>query len=161
MLCSVIKVCKIHPAERRYSLPPWIWPKLPRQHMKSSNAHTFTHSLHPIFLARTQPIIVNATADMLKDHILPVAEKLRDNAKRMEKEEQEYASMKRSRKTDGDCESYVQEVNKRWIGDNKNTIKLSKIWQISKVWISSLEDLSKQGNRIYLTSSHRDFWQSV
>ncbi len=62
--------------------------------------------------ARTQPIIVNATNEMLKDHILPVAEKLKENARKMEKEEEQYLVEKRSRSKEGDEESEIQEVNK-------------------------------------------------
>ena len=63
--------------------------------------------------ARTQPIIVNATAEMLKDHILPVAIKVREQAINLEKEEEEYMiEMRRMqhRKDCGEVESEVQEV---------------------------------------------------
>jgi hypothetical protein len=61
---------------------------------------------------RTQPIIVNATADMLKEHLLPVAIKLREQAATMEKEEEEYqAEVRRMlhRKDGGEVETDVQE----------------------------------------------------
>jgi len=63
--------------------------------------------------ARTQPIIVNATADMLKEHFLPVARKLREQALNMRKEEEEFHAETRRlqhRKESGDVESEIQEV---------------------------------------------------
>uniref|UniRef100_X1Z8I7 Ryanodine receptor n=1 Tax=Capitella teleta TaxID=283909 RepID=X1Z8I7_CAPTE len=63
--------------------------------------------------SRTQPIIANATLGMLKEHLLPVAYKLRENAKKMEKEEEEFhAEMRRlaHRNDQGDMECEVQEV---------------------------------------------------
>ncbi len=67
--------------------------------------------------ARTQPIIVNATLEMLNDHILPVAEKLKDNARVMEKMEEEYLSeLRRQRQTMAKGEeeetNIVQEVGR-------------------------------------------------
>ena len=66
-----------------------------------------------MFSARTQPIIVNATADMLKEHILPVAKQLREQAINMEKEEEEFImEMRRMqhRKDGGEVEMDIQEV---------------------------------------------------
>jgi len=63
--------------------------------------------------ARTQPIIVNATADMMKVHFMPVAKKLREQSLNMRKEEEEfYAEMRRlqHRKESGEVESEIQEV---------------------------------------------------
>lgn len=63
--------------------------------------------------ARTQPIIVNATAEMLKEHLIPVAMKLREQALDMEKEEEEYhIEMRRvqHRKDSGEVEIAIQEV---------------------------------------------------
>jgi hypothetical protein len=66
-----------------------------------------------VLAARTQPIIANATLGMLKEHLLPVAYKLRENAKKMEKEEEEFhAEMRRTshRKDQGEMEYEIQEV---------------------------------------------------
>ena len=63
-----------------------------------------------MFSARTQPIIVNATSEMLKDHILPVAEKLKEEARKMEKKEEQWLIEKRSRTREGEEESNIQEV---------------------------------------------------
>ena len=63
--------------------------------------------------ARTQPIIANATLEMLKDHLLPVAYKLKENARKMEREEEEFhAEMKRQShlRDQGDLETEVLEV---------------------------------------------------
>jgi len=63
--------------------------------------------------ARTQPIIVNATADMMKVHFLPVARKLREQALNMRKEEEEFHAETRRlqhRKESGEVESEIQEV---------------------------------------------------
>lgn len=47
---------------------------------------------------------MNATAEMLKEHILPVADKLKDQASKMEKEEAEFYQDKRHRAGDEqDC----------------------------------------------------------
>lgn len=48
--------------------------------------------------ARTQPIIVNATEAMLLEHILPVAQKLQENARMMEREEERFNAEKRERR---------------------------------------------------------------
>ena len=75
------------------------------------------HWYLPFFLppARTQPIIVNATADMLREHILPVAQKLREQARAMEAEEEAYNAEKRRHagREVGEAESTIQEVRKR------------------------------------------------
>ena len=61
--------------------------------------------------ARTQPIIVNATADMLKDHLLPLAQKLSANAKNISDEEDQYIQEKRMKAMSGDNDgNEVQEV---------------------------------------------------
>ena len=63
--------------------------------------------------ARTQPIIVNATADMMKEHFLPVARKLREQSLNMRKEEEEFHAETRRlqhRKEGGEVESEIQEV---------------------------------------------------
>jgi len=63
--------------------------------------------------ARTQPIIVNATADMMKEHFLPVARKLREQSLNMRKEEEEFHAETRRlqhRKESGEVESEIQEV---------------------------------------------------
>ena len=68
---------------------------------------------HVIFCrltARTQPIIANATLDMLQKHILPVAAKLRDNASRVSMMEEMYLIEKRARHDVGEMEATVQEV---------------------------------------------------
>ena len=56
---------------------------------------TWVQNIIIFFKARTQPIIVNATAEMLKEHILPVAEKLSQNAKDVSHEEDMYMHEKR------------------------------------------------------------------
>ncbi|XP_064623398.1 ryanodine receptor-like isoform X6 [Lineus longissimus] len=58
---------------------------------------------------RTQPIIVNATADMLREHILPVAQKLKEQAEQVEKDEEEFHILKRSGQDVGEEEGIVQE----------------------------------------------------
>jgi ryanodine receptor 2 len=62
---------------------------------------------------RTQPIIVNATADMMREHFIPVAKKLREQALNMEKEEEEYhlemRRMQHQRKDSGEVEIEIQE----------------------------------------------------
>ena len=63
-----------------------------------------------LFAARTQAIILNATPDMLKEHILPVAEKLKDNAKKIEREETEYLQGRRRHVEPGESEAKLQEV---------------------------------------------------
>ena len=63
-----------------------------------------------VFTARTQPIIRNATADMLKEHILPVAEKLKAEATKREAEEETYLQEKRRGGELGDSETLMQEV---------------------------------------------------
>lgn len=71
--------------------------------------------------ARTQPIIVNATAEMLKEHLIPVAMKLREQALDMEKEEEEYhVEMRRiqHRKDSGEVEIAIQEVGSSLFGDS-------------------------------------------
>ena len=75
-----------------------------------------SESQFPCFsvVARTQPIIANATANMLKEHILPVAEKLREQSVEMEKEEEEFIiemrRMQHQRKDSGEVEMEIQEV---------------------------------------------------
>ena len=63
-----------------------------------------------VFTARTQPIIRNATADMLKEHILPVAEKLKAEATKREAEEETYLQEKPRGAELGDSETLMQEV---------------------------------------------------
>jgi len=56
---------------------------------------------------------VNATADMMKVHFLPVARKLREQALNMRKEEEEFHAETRRlqhRKESGEVESEIQEV---------------------------------------------------
>ena len=56
---------------------------------------------------------MNATADMMKEHFLPVARKLREQALNMRKEEEEFHSETRRRqhlKEGGEVESDIQEV---------------------------------------------------
>ena len=61
--------------------------------------------------ARTQPIICNSTPDMIKDHFLPIAEKLRENAEVVEAMEKRLAQEKRvSMEGSEDYEQFVQEV---------------------------------------------------
>ena len=50
---------------------------------------------------------------MLKDHILPVAEKLKDRAKILEVEEAQYMIDKR-RRTAEDADTKIQEVSYMW-----------------------------------------------
>ena len=68
-------------------------------------------------IARTGPIIVNATAEMLKEQFLPVAMKLKANAKEMEKEEIQFLAEKRRRQHQGgensEREEMVKEVDKQ------------------------------------------------
>jgi len=62
---------------------------------------------------------VNATADMMKIHFLPVARKLREQSLNMRKEEEEfYAEMRRlqHRKESGEVESEISEVKKVKLG---------------------------------------------
>ena len=61
-------------------------------------------------LARTQPIIVNATTEMLTTDILPVAQKLKEQARNMAKEEESFQQRKRTRHADGEDTSTIQEV---------------------------------------------------
>ncbi|XP_025103910.1 ryanodine receptor-like isoform X4 [Pomacea canaliculata] len=59
---------------------------------------------------RTQPIIANSTPDMIKDHFLPIAHKLRDSALVVEQLEKRLAHQKRiSSEGSEDLEQYVQE----------------------------------------------------
>ncbi|KAK3736855.1 hypothetical protein RRG08_000604 [Elysia crispata] len=59
---------------------------------------------------RTQPIICNSTPDMIKDHFLPIAEKLRENAELVEAMEKRLAQEKRiSMEGSEDYEQLVQE----------------------------------------------------
>ena len=68
-----------------------------------------------VFAARTQPIIVNATTDMLTTDILPVAQKLKEQARNMAKEEEAFMQRKRTRHADGEDISSTQEVVCRFI----------------------------------------------
>lgn len=47
---------------------------------------------------------------MLKDHILPVAEKLKEQARKMEVEEEQYNQEKRHRTEQGEAEEKIHEV---------------------------------------------------
>lgn len=59
---------------------------------------------------RTQPIIANSTPDMVKDHFLPIAHKLRDNAAATEQLEKRLAHEKRiSSEGSEEFEQYVQD----------------------------------------------------
>lgn len=63
-------------------------------------------------LARTQPIICNSTPDMIKDHFLPIAKKLRENAMSVETMEKRLAQEKRlALEGSEDFEQFVQEVS--------------------------------------------------
>ena len=56
---------------------------------------------------------MNATADMMKEHFLPVARKLREQTLNMRKEEEEFHAETRRlqhRKESGEVESEIQEV---------------------------------------------------
>ena len=67
---------------------------------------------HNVVAARTQPIIANSTPDMIKDHFLPIARKLKENAEATEQLEKRLAYEKRI-SSDGseDLEQYVQDVS--------------------------------------------------
>ena len=67
---------------------------------------------HHVVAARTQPIIANSTPDMIKDHFLPIARKLKENAEATEQLEKRLAYEKRI-SSDGseDLEQYVQDVS--------------------------------------------------
>jgi len=82
--------------------------------------------------ARTQPIIVNATADMMKEHFLPVARKLREQALNMRKEEEEFHAETRRlqhRKEGGEVESEIQEVRAAVLcNDNNNNNNNNNRW---------------------------------
>ena len=56
---------------------------------------------------------MNATADMLRGHILPVAQKLREQARAMEAEEEAYNAEKRRQagREVGEAESTIQLVS--------------------------------------------------
>ncbi|KAK0046902.1 ryanodine receptor 44F, partial [Biomphalaria pfeifferi] len=59
---------------------------------------------------RTQPIICNSTPDMIKDHFLPIAKKLRENAMSVETMEKRLAQEKRlALEGSEDFEQFVQE----------------------------------------------------
>ncbi|XP_064602338.1 ryanodine receptor 2-like [Liolophura sinensis] len=58
---------------------------------------------------RTQPIIGNSTPDMVRDHFLPVAQKLRDNAKTVEQEERRLNQDRKIISEVADQEARVQE----------------------------------------------------
>ena len=67
---------------------------------------------------RTQPIIRNATPDMLREHILPVAEKLKVEAQRREGEEEAYLQEKRRGGGElGDGETVIQEAFQTLVRD--------------------------------------------
>ena len=70
------------------------------------------HHYQPFFyfLARTQPIIGRATAEILPKFILPVAQKLRDNAIAVEFEEEEYHALKRQNQEAENIEQAIQQV---------------------------------------------------
>ncbi|KAL3874970.1 hypothetical protein ACJMK2_037916, partial [Sinanodonta woodiana] len=58
---------------------------------------------------RTQPIIGNSTPDMIKDHFLPIAKKLRENAVAVEHKEKQLIQEKHNRAAeDSDFEAEVQ-----------------------------------------------------
>ncbi|CAH1792830.1 unnamed protein product, partial [Owenia fusiformis] len=57
---------------------------------------------------RTQPIIGNSTTAMLKEHILPVAEKLREEAIRVGKEEDHFLHLKRTGQEEPESEADLQ-----------------------------------------------------
>ena len=82
--------------------------------MAGFSDETIWHILQYIS-ARTQPIIVNATADMLKDHILPVAEKLKEHARKMEVQEEQFNQEKRHRNEQGEAEEVIHEVSTCYI----------------------------------------------
>ena len=63
--------------------------------------------------ARVQPIIGNSTPDMIQDHFLPIAKKLRENAMIVDQKEKQMILHKHSiqlSEDDSDFEAEVQEV---------------------------------------------------
>ncbi len=76
-----------------------------------TNIDNVSLTIHTHFiLARTQPIIVNATSEMLTTDILPVAQKLKEQARNLAKEEEAFQVKKRSRHTEGEDGTDIQEV---------------------------------------------------
>lgn len=74
--------------------------------------------------ARTQPIIGNSTPDMIKDHFLPIAKKLKEASVNVEYYEKRLMIDKRSTSDSSDMEAVVQEV---WVPWFLSDFYLSKI----------------------------------
>ena len=73
-------------------------------------------TLAALFSARTQPIISNSTPDMMKDHFLPIANKLKLNASLMDELEKRLSLEKRhSSENSEDFEQHVQNVCPKFI----------------------------------------------
>ncbi len=53
---------------------------------------------------------MNATSEMLTTDILPVAQKLKEEARNLSKEEEAFQAKKRSRHTEGEDGTDIQEV---------------------------------------------------
>lgn len=64
-----------------------------------------------LFTARTQPIIASSTPDMIKDHFLPIAIKLRENGKAVDLKDKKLLASKHGSNEVADLEAEVQTVN--------------------------------------------------
>ncbi|KAK3094056.1 hypothetical protein FSP39_023525 [Pinctada imbricata] len=66
---------------------------------------------------RTQPIIASSTSDMIKDHFLPIAKRLRQNSVMVERKEKQFLASKHGSNEVADLEADVQKAYETLVRD--------------------------------------------